>query len=180
MNFGLRSRASRGVIPAAAFAALKATAPEDGNDQARKPGATEENTEETASEPELDENGQPKPKPEDGAGAAAVVTPPAAGLTGNARIKAILGHPTAAAQRPLAEYLALDTEIEKQVQTELDALMQGRTTFCIAHRLSTILHADVIVVLQEGRIVESGRHDELVKRGGVYQKLYELQFGSQS
>ncbi|HEX7653701.1 MAG TPA: ABC transporter ATP-binding protein, partial [Verrucomicrobiae bacterium] len=75
---------------------------------------------------------------------------------------------------------ALDTEIEKQVQTELDALMQGRTTFCIAHRLSTILHADVIVVLQEGRIVESGRHDELVKRGGVYQKLYELQFGSQS
>ena len=71
---------------------------------------------------------------------------------------------------------ALDTEIERQVQTELDALMKGRTTFCIAHRLSTILHADVIVVLDQGKIVETGHHDELVQRGGVYQKLYELQF----
>jgi subfamily B ATP-binding cassette protein MsbA len=75
---------------------------------------------------------------------------------------------------------ALDTEIERQVQNELDALMNGRTTFCIAHRLSTILHADLIVVLDQGRIVEQGRHDELVKHGGIYQKLYELQFDSQS
>jgi len=73
---------------------------------------------------------------------------------------------------------ALDTEIERQVQNELDALMKDRTTVCIAHRLSTILHADLIVVLDQGRIVEQGRHDELVQRRGVYQKLYELQFSS--
>jgi ATP-binding cassette, subfamily B, bacterial MsbA len=73
---------------------------------------------------------------------------------------------------------ALDTESERAVQAALDELMRGRTTLCIAHRLSTIFHADVIVVLDQGHIVESGRHDELVRRGGVYQKLYELQFAS--
>jgi subfamily B ATP-binding cassette protein MsbA len=73
---------------------------------------------------------------------------------------------------------ALDTEIERQVQMELDELMKGRTTICIAHRLSTILHADMIVVLDQGKIVETGKHEELVQRGGVYQKLYELQFAS--
>lgn len=71
---------------------------------------------------------------------------------------------------------ALDAQIEREVQAVLDELMKGRTTFCIAHRLSTILHADLIVAMDQGRIVETGTHDELVKRGGIYQKLYELQF----
>jgi subfamily B ATP-binding cassette protein MsbA len=73
---------------------------------------------------------------------------------------------------------ALDTEVERQVQAEFDSLMQGRTTLCIAHRLSTIIHADVIVVLDQGRIVEQGRHEDLVKRGGLYQRLYDMQFSS--
>ena len=71
---------------------------------------------------------------------------------------------------------ALDAESERAVQTALDALMQGRTTLCIAHRLSTILHADMIVVMEHGSIVEAGPHAELISRGGVYQRLYELQF----
>ena len=73
---------------------------------------------------------------------------------------------------------ALDTESERAVQAALDELMKGRTTLCIAHRLSTILHADMIVVMDQGRIVETGSHAELIQRGGIYQKLYALQFAS--
>jgi len=73
---------------------------------------------------------------------------------------------------------SLDTESERAVQAALDELMKGRTTLCIAHRLSTIFNADRIVVLDQGRVVETGKHAELVRRGGIYQKLYELQFQS--
>jgi len=62
------------------------------------------------------------------------------------------------------------------VQAALDDLMADRTTLCIAHRLSTIQHADLIVVMEQGRIVETGTHQELLERGGLYQRLHELQF----
>jgi subfamily B ATP-binding cassette protein MsbA len=71
---------------------------------------------------------------------------------------------------------ALDSESERAVQAGLAELMQGRTTICIAHRLSTIQSADLIVVLDQGRLVEQGKHEELIRHGGVYQKLYALQF----
>jgi subfamily B ATP-binding cassette protein MsbA len=71
---------------------------------------------------------------------------------------------------------SLDAEVERAVQQELEELMKGRTTICIAHRLSTIQKADRIVVLNEGKIVETGTHAELIQRGGVYQRLYEIQF----
>jgi subfamily B ATP-binding cassette protein MsbA len=73
---------------------------------------------------------------------------------------------------------SLDTESERAVQAALEELMQGRTTICIAHRLSTIQKADLIVVLDHGRIVETGTHAELLQRRGVYWKLYELAFES--
>ncbi len=70
----------------------------------------------------------------------------------------------------------LDTESEMFVQKALENLMRGRTTFVIAHRLSTVQRADRILVVQEGRIVESGRHQDLVNAGGPYQRLYRMQF----
>jgi subfamily B ATP-binding cassette protein MsbA len=73
---------------------------------------------------------------------------------------------------------SLDTESERAVQAALEELMQGRTTICIAHRLSTIQRADLIVVLDSGRIAETGTHAELIQARGVYRKLYELQFES--
>jgi len=71
---------------------------------------------------------------------------------------------------------SLDTTSERLVQAALEPLMQGRTTLAIAHRLSTILKADVIFVLDRGRVVEQGTHDELLERGGLYARLYEQQF----
>ena len=74
---------------------------------------------------------------------------------------------------------ALDTHSERLVQDSLARLMQGRTTFAIAHRLSTILSADLILVMQDGRIVERGRHPELLAQNGLYRKLYDEQFASE-
>ncbi len=71
---------------------------------------------------------------------------------------------------------SLDTESERYVQSALETLMRGRTSLCIAHRLSTIQRADLIVVLDQGRIVDQGRHEELLARGGLYRRLYDLQF----
>ena len=71
---------------------------------------------------------------------------------------------------------ALDTESEKIVQAALDNLMVGRTSFVIAHRLSTVFHADRIYVIDAGRIVEQGTHEELLAKGGLYQHLYDIQF----
>jgi len=74
---------------------------------------------------------------------------------------------------------ALDTESERQVQAALKTLMRGRTTLVIAHRLSTVVDADLIYVMDAGRIVEAGTHAELLARGGAYQRLYALQFADQ-
>lgn len=75
---------------------------------------------------------------------------------------------------------ALDTQSEKYIQDSLKQLMQGRTTFVVAHRLSTIEGADLIVVIKDGRIVETGRHAELLEKKGQYAHLYSLQFSQKT
>jgi len=70
---------------------------------------------------------------------------------------------------------SVDTQTEKLIQAALDHLMEGRTTFVIAHRLSTVRRADLILVMDKGRIVERGTHDELLKFGGLYREIHDLQ-----
>jgi ABC-type multidrug transport system fused ATPase/permease subunit len=69
----------------------------------------------------------------------------------------------------------VDTQTEKLIQEALDHLMKGRTTFVIAHRLATVRRADLILVMENGRIVERGKHEELLLLGGLYKAIYDLQ-----
>ena len=73
---------------------------------------------------------------------------------------------------------SIDTRTEIRIQQAFDAMMAGRTTFVVAHRLSTIREADVILVMRDGHIVEMGNHEELLKKGGFYAKLYNSQFAA--
>ncbi len=75
---------------------------------------------------------------------------------------------------------ALDTESERHVQTALNTLMKGRTTFVIAHRLSTVIDADMIYVMDKGKIIEEGTHSQLLEKSGTYAKLYALQFAEEA
>ena len=70
----------------------------------------------------------------------------------------------------------LDSESEAAVQRALDTAMQGRTSMVIAHRLSTVRNAELILVVEKGRIVQRGRHEELLQQGGLYAELYRTQF----
>ena len=72
----------------------------------------------------------------------------------------------------------IDTRTEQLIQMNFSDLMKGNTSFVIAHRLSTIRDADVILVMEDGAIVQQGKHDELVQREGLYQTLYNSQFES--
>ncbi|MEE0674462.1 MAG: ABC transporter ATP-binding protein, partial [Ruminococcus sp.] len=67
---------------------------------------------------------------------------------------------------------SIDTRTEKMVQESMDKLMKGRTTFVIAHRLSTVKNSDCIMVLEQGRVIERGTHDQLLEQKGKYYQLY--------
>jgi ATP-binding cassette subfamily B protein len=68
---------------------------------------------------------------------------------------------------------SIDTETELLIQNAIQHILKGRTSFLIAHRLSTVRHADVILVVEDGKIIEQGSHDELIARGGKYAELYK-------
>ena len=74
---------------------------------------------------------------------------------------------------------SVDTRTERMIQRALDVLLKGRTSFVIAHRLSTIRNADVVLVIEDGKIVERGKHADLLAKGGVYAELYSRQFISE-
>ena len=74
---------------------------------------------------------------------------------------------------------SVDTETEVQIQKALETLVQGRTTVAIAHRLSTVRKADCLFVIDDGRLIESGTHSELLAMGGLYARLCDLQFALQ-
>ncbi len=74
---------------------------------------------------------------------------------------------------------SVDVETERRIHTAMTGVMKGRTTFVIAHRLSTVRDADLILVLEDGEIVEQGTHNELIARAGIYQDIYELQLRPQ-
>ena len=71
---------------------------------------------------------------------------------------------------------SIDTRTERQIQNAFDTMMIGRTTFIVAHRLSTIQKADQIIVMNDGHIIEQGKHEELLKKNGFYHNLYYSQF----
>jgi len=75
---------------------------------------------------------------------------------------------------------SVDTQTEKLIQEALDLLMEGRTTFVIAHRLATVRRADLILVMANGRIVQRGKHDDLLSQGGLYKEIYDLQLSQQN
>jgi len=75
---------------------------------------------------------------------------------------------------------SVDTQTEKLIQEALDRLMEGRTTFVIAHRLATVRRADLILVMADGRIVQRGRHEELLAQGGLYREIHDLQLSQQN
>lgn len=71
---------------------------------------------------------------------------------------------------------SIDTRTEIKIQEAFSRMMNGRTSFIVAHRLSTIMEADVILVMKDGKIIEQGRHEELLKKKGFYYELYNSQF----
>ena len=80
-----------------------------------------------------------------------------------------------AAARAADSTSSVDTETEEVIRQALEALMQGRTTFIIAHRIQSVMQADLILVLDHGRIVQRGTHEELVSQPGIYRQIFDVQ-----